>query len=181
MYLSAECQLALHRVPDMKLASWPIVAVVAVLAISTGSASAQGRADPFGGQPPPVETAMVGNSGGGGLSPDGGTGSPSVEYTGSISSSSGNSGSTSSNQPAPARLTITTEQSDALTARQQAQALPLETILGTVRNVTTGTVINAELTKVQGFLLYEVRVLETDGMVKQFWYYAKSGLPVRTD
>lgn len=73
------------------------------------------------------------------------------------------------------------DQTLARDAVESQRALPLENILGAVREVSDGKPIDARLIEVGGFLLYEVRVLEADGRVRRLYYYAKSGLPVERD
>lgn len=76
-------------------------------------------------------------------------------------------------QPAPPTGT-TSEQDIALQAVEDARALPLETIAERVHETTPGDIIDARLVTVNGFLLYEVKVLDGDRL-DILYYYAQTG------
>ncbi|MDP2778916.1 PepSY domain-containing protein [Devosia sp.] len=56
-----------------------------------------------------------------------------------------------------------------------AEALPFESILERLRQVTAARVIDARLYNVSNVLVYEVKVLGTDGLLRRFYYDAKAG------
>lgn len=76
--------------------------------------------------------------------------------------------------PAPA----STDQDAALDAVKSGKAVPLETIVGDVKQKGDGEVLDAHQVTARGFLLYEIKVLEPDGKVTNLYYYARSGQPV---
>lgn len=78
-------------------------------------------------------------------------------------------------QSRKSRSDIPADEETALDAVEQGRALPLEAITARIRETTPGTIIDAELMTVQGFLLYEVKVLQADGSVARLYYYAQSG------
>lgn len=80
--------------------------------------------------------------------------------------------------PPPAALI--SEQDAALDAVKDGRALPLETILGVAKSATPGEVLDARLVTVNGFLLYELKILAPNGYsVSKAYYYARSGKQVR--
>lgn len=72
-------------------------------------------------------------------------------------------------------------QDDALAAVASKRAVPLEEIMAKATELTDGQVIDARLITLRGFLLYELKVLETTGDVIDLYFYARSGQVVRTD
>jgi uncharacterized membrane protein YkoI len=58
---------------------------------------------------------------------------------------------------------------------QAGQAVPLTTILGDLKARGAGEIIDAQLIRAQGFLLYAVKVLSGDGKVATEYYYARTG------
>jgi hypothetical protein len=111
---------------------------------------------------------------------------------GGASMGNGNSGENSGNgngnaygrdEDAPATRppagAITSEQDAALNAVQDGRAIPLEEILETAKTVTPGEVLDAHLVRVNGFLLYELKILAPNGYsVRKEYYYARSGVLV---
>jgi hypothetical protein len=67
----------------------------------------------------------------------------------------------------------------ALEAVRSQRALPLEQIVARAQQFSDGQVIDARLISVRGFLLYELKVLETTGDVVDLYFYARSGEVVR--
>ena len=67
-----------------------------------------------------------------------------------------------------------TDQDVAVRAVEDLRALPLETIAKKVHQNTPGEIIDARLITVDGFLLYEVKVLEGSRLTVDY-YYARSG------
>jgi uncharacterized membrane protein YkoI len=61
---------------------------------------------------------------------------------------------------------------------QEGVTVKLETIYDSVHASAKGEIIDAQLVTVQGFLLYEIKLLQDDGLVRSVYYYAKSGKPV---
>lgn len=56
-----------------------------------------------------------------------------------------------------------------------AEAVPFESILERLRQITTARVIDARLYAVRDILVYEVKVLGPDGLLRRFYYDAKTG------
>jgi hypothetical protein len=69
----------------------------------------------------------------------------------------------------------------ALEAVRSGQAMPLERVAATAAEDHPGRMIDAQLITVGNFLLYELKVLEPDGDVVTVYYYARSGIEVRSD
>ena len=67
----------------------------------------------------------------------------------------------------------------ALEAVRTRRALPLEQIVARAQQLSDGQVIDARLISLRGFLLYELKVLETTGDVVDLYFYARSGEVVR--
>lgn len=63
-------------------------------------------------------------------------------------------------------------------AVESGAAKPLSEIIASAGTVAPGNILDAELVTVNGFLLYRVKVFQ-GGEVKNLYFYAKSGLPVR--
>jgi hypothetical protein len=66
----------------------------------------------------------------------------------------------------------------ALEAVESGRAVPLDRVLNQARSATGGDLIDTQLMTVQGFLLYELRMLLPDGRVERMYYYANTGNPV---
>ena len=66
-------------------------------------------------------------------------------------------------------------QDGALDAVKSRRALPLEDILTRARLIAEGDVIDAQLIQVRRTLLYEIKVLEKSGNVRELYFYARSG------
>jgi hypothetical protein len=71
------------------------------------------------------------------------------------------------------------DQGGALAAVQSDRALPLDKILANARQYTSGDIIDARLITIRGFLLYELKVLDTTGDVRNLYFYAQSGRIVK--
>lgn len=71
-------------------------------------------------------------------------------------------------------------QDRALEAVQAGRAVPLDRVLSQAQSTTGGDLIDTRLTTVEGFLLYELRMLLPDGTVDRLYYYASTGNPVTT-
>lgn len=67
------------------------------------------------------------------------------------------------------------DQQTALDAVRNNQALPLDAILKIARRYTDGQIIDARLMTVRGFLLYQIKVLDTAGNVGKLYFYARTG------
>jgi uncharacterized membrane protein YkoI len=67
------------------------------------------------------------------------------------------------------------EQDKALQAVRSSAALPLDQIIASARHLTQGQIVDAELTNAAGTLLYRLKVLETTGEVRAFYFYAQTG------
>ena len=119
----------------------------------------------------------VGVGGGPSVGVEVGSGAPSVSV-----SVGGNGGGDIGGEAATA--TPSTEilsQDDALAAVENRRAVPLEQIMAEAARLTDGQIIDAQLITLRGFLLYELKVLETTGDVVELYFYARSGQVVRTD
>ena len=75
---------------------------------------------------------------------------------------------------------------DHLEARRlhaSGEILPLQTILKNIRQVYPGKIIEIELEKEDGLIVYEVEILGKDGVVREIYINAKTGklLAVKED
>lgn len=116
----------------------------------------------------------VGVGGGPGAGVEVGSGAPSV----SVSVGGGDTDGEAATAIPPDE---TLSQDDALAAVANRRAVPLEQIMVAAARLTDGEIIDAQLVTVRGFLLYELKVLETTGDVVELYFYARSGQVVRTD
>lgn len=116
----------------------------------------------------------VGVGGGPGAGVEVGSGAPSV----SVSVGGGGTDGEAATAIPPDE---TLSQDDALAAVANRRAVPLEQIMVAAARLTDGEIIDAQLITVRGFLLYELKVLETTGDVVELYFYARSGQVVRTD
>jgi uncharacterized membrane protein YkoI len=86
---------------------------------------------------------------------------------------------------APGTLSLpnvtTLDQNAALELVRLQRVLPLEQIMAIARLQIEGEIIDAHLIQVRGFLLYELKVVDTDGDVSDIYFYARSGERVQTN
>lgn len=73
-----------------------------------------------------------------------------------------------------------TDQNNALEAVKSGQALPLSSIVPLAETKWGGRVIDAELVRVQGTLLYRLTMLDDNGVSRRVYYQARTGRPVAT-
>lgn len=73
------------------------------------------------------------------------------------------------------------DQSGAIEAVKSHRALPLEQIMTKARFHTQGEIVDAQLISLNGFLLYELKVVEANGDVDELYFYALSGELVQTN
>ena len=93
----------------------------------------------------------------------------------SIAPSASTQGTPSQASPsAPGSNETTSDQDEALKAVEDARALPLETISQRVHETNAGEIVDARLLTVDGFLLYEVKVLDGE-QLDVLYYYARTG------
>lgn len=78
----------------------------------------------------------------------------------------------------PDRGNASSAQDRAMEAVQTGRAVPLARVLSQAQGATGGDLIDTRLVTVQGFLLYELRMLLPDGTVDTLYYYAGTGNPV---
>jgi hypothetical protein len=71
--------------------------------------------------------------------------------------------------------TVRYDQDYARDAVNAGRAVSLASLLSDLQARTSGEVIDAELLRVQGMLIYSIKVLRTSGHVTQEYYYAQSG------
>ncbi|MHB1102228.1 MAG: PepSY domain-containing protein [Devosia sp.] len=83
--------------------------------------------------------------------------------------------------PGAAGAAATLDQNGAIEAIKSHRALPLEQIMTKVRFHTTGEIVDAQLIQLDGFLLYELKVVEANGDVDELYFYALSGGLVQTN
>lgn len=62
-----------------------------------------------------------------------------------------------------------------------SRALPLKDILAVFAADFGAQVVDVQLIRVQQFLLYQIKYVDTSGSVRLAYYYARSGLPVTLD
>jgi uncharacterized membrane protein YkoI len=78
-------------------------------------------------------------------------------------------------------VVVPNDQSVARDAVRSRAALPLETITEIVNRETDGRILDLQLATFNGMYLYDVTVLETNGVLHKLYYYARSGVRVRTN
>jgi uncharacterized membrane protein YkoI len=101
---------------------------------------------------------------------------------GVIEETLGTSAPGSSTTPgSPSLQIVTLDQNAALELVRLQRALPLEQIMALARSQIEGEIIDAHLIQVRGFLLYELKVVDTDGDVSDIYFYARSGERVQTN
>ncbi len=79
--------------------------------------------------------------------------------------------------PTNGRRPAQSDEDQALDAVQSGRAMPLDQIVGVVRQTTQGEIIDATLVTRNGKLFYEIKVLEESGQVTVLSYDALSGAP----
>jgi uncharacterized membrane protein YkoI len=109
-----------------------------------------------------------------------------VDVGGAVEGATGAAGDTvdgvvESATPEGSDVPATLDQSGAIEAVESRRALPLEQIITKARLHTQGEIIDAQLVSVEGFLLYELKVVEANGDVDELYFYALSGERVRTN
>ena len=70
-------------------------------------------------------------------------------------------------------------QERATDAVNSGRAVSLDRVLRPAQEQTGGTLIDTQLLSVDGFLLYELKMLLPDGTLDTLYYYAQTGNPVR--
>lgn len=78
----------------------------------------------------------------------------------------------------PGQLKRLTEQDEAQAAVESKDALPLAKIVEIAQGINAGRVIDAKLVHIDGFLLYELTMLDDAGRSWRDYYYARTGNPV---
>lgn len=161
-----------------------IIAFGAILALSPTLAPAQGNsARPDVGPPdnPGLDIAAdnagggdgSGNAEGAGAIPDpdeagnGAANAPDIPGNGAGNAASGGAAAGQSAQDRATRAVRT------------GQAVPLDRVLEPALEQNGGTLIDTRLFTVDGFLLYELKILLPDGTLDTLYYYAQTGNPVR--
>jgi hypothetical protein len=81
----------------------------------------------------------------------------------------------------PGQLRRLTEQDEAQALVESHDALPLTRIVEIAQGMKTGRVIDAKLVHIDGFLLYELTMLDDAGHSWRDYYYARTGNPVIID
>jgi hypothetical protein len=69
----------------------------------------------------------------------------------------------------------------ALEAVRSREAVPLDEVLGTLRELTRDRIIDTQLISRRGMLVYEVKVISADGFVRVFRFDAGTGRQVSLD
>lgn len=67
------------------------------------------------------------------------------------------------------------DQDDALRLKQAGEILPLETILHKVKEHHEGKVLGVELEREEGILIYEIKILDHNGVLWEMRINAKDG------
>ena len=110
----------------------------------------------------------------------------SVSVGGGVSVSTGGSSTSTGSTNSGVESTLksvtggTSEQEQALAAVKSQHALSLDKIMAAARQYTDGEIIDAQLITARGFLLYDLKVLDTKGDVADLYFYAQSGKIVET-
>jgi hypothetical protein len=78
-------------------------------------------------------------------------------------------------------VVVPDDQKVARDAVRSKAALSLEAITAIVEKATDGRILDVQLVTFKGTYLYDVTVLERDGVLHKLYYYARSGIAVRTN
>ena len=100
--------------------------------------------------------------------------------TGSSGNSTSSATSGLTNALNSATGSASSEQQQALDAVKSQRAVGLDKIFAAARQYTDGDIIDARLITARGFLLYDLKVLDTKGDVGDLYFYARSGKIVET-
>ena len=73
------------------------------------------------------------------------------------------------------------DQQQALDAVESGKAMPLAEIVAAFTGAGLGEVIDADLVTISGILLYQLRIIDTEGVVRTIYYDAKSGRAVEAN
>ena len=163
----------------MRLTS-PLATMICVAVLATAGPSAAKGPGGENGNNGKVESPANEN---GNSNSNNGNGSENREKDQGSNNNSGDDSTSSANPSAasPGRpgtsSDVPADQDLALDAVEDARALPLETITDKVHATSSGDIIDVRLVTVDGFLLYEVKVLDGDHL-DVLHYYAKSGVQV---
>ena len=99
--------------------------------------------------------------------------------SGSNGNSNGN-GKTDELVNSDAIVAVPDDQQVVQNAVRAKSALSLEAITAVVANDTDGRILDVQLVTFKGIYLYDVTVLERDGVLHKLYYNARSGVRVRT-
>jgi hypothetical protein len=132
--------------------------LIAAIAVASQPAYAQGQANG-----PPAHSSAGGNASDGG--------------------SPGNSRGAGKSEDAAAagRGRLKSDEDAALEAVLAQDAVPLQSVLDKLRQITQDRLIDAELLLRGDILVYQVKVMSADGFVRVFRYDAASGQQIRLD
>ena len=122
--------------------------------------------------------AADGQSGGG---QSGGNGNAGGNGNGNSQSNKDNAGpapQAGKSVDATLAIVVPDEQAAVREAVKAKRALPLEVITALVQEASSGRILDIQLVSLKGVLLYDVTVIEADGLVRRLYYYARSGLVV---
>lgn len=78
-------------------------------------------------------------------------------------------------------VVVPDDQSVVQNAVRAKAALPLEAITSLVAADTDGRILDVQLVSFKGIYLYDVTVLEKDGVLHKLYYNARSGIRIRAD
>jgi uncharacterized membrane protein YkoI len=82
---------------------------------------------------------------------------------------------------ADAIVVVPDDQQVVQNAVKSKAALSLDAITAVVAGDTDGRILDLQLLKYNGMYLYGITVLERDGVLHKLYYYARSGVRVRTE
>ena len=119
------------------------------------------------------DSSNNGNGGGGG---NNGNGNGNGGNNGN-----GNANGQSDVVSADAIVVVPDDQQVVQNAVKSKAALSLDAITAVVAGDTDGRILDLQLLKYNGMYLYGITVLERDGVLHKLYYYARSGVRVRTE
>lgn len=124
----------------------------------------------------------AGNNGNGGGGTNGNNGNGGNNGNNGNGGTNGNAdGKTDELVDSDAIVTVPDDQQVVQNAVRAKSALSLEAITAVVAGETDGRILDVQLVTFKGIYLYDVTVLERDGVLHKLYYNARSGVRVRTD
>lgn len=162
-----------------------VLALVLALSLGGGALAQGNGGGNGGGNGNGADNGNAGGNGNGNGAENGNAGGNGNQGAGGNRSSANNgnaggNGSAGQNAETRGKLPDIRALSEAETEKQLASGdlAPLADVLRTAQEAHAGEIIGTSLVETGGFLLFQVKVFEAGGTVRDFYYYAGTGRPV---